>query len=95
LKRVVLTLRANLDLAQIIAFVSEDAPDAAVRLEQRLRQKATQLSEFPAMGTARPGSAVRVVQVPGTPYALIYREERDRIVILRIWHGARAWPPAS
>jgi plasmid stabilization system protein ParE len=35
------------------------------------------------------------VQVPGTPFRLIYSVARDTVVIRRIWHGARQWPPAS
>ena len=95
MKAVVFAARANRDLAEIIAFVAEDAPEAAMRVERRLRERAMGLGQFPEMGAVQPGGMGRMLGVAGTPFTLIYREEPDRITILRIWHGARGWPPVS
>ena len=37
----------------------------------------------------------RLFAVPGTSFLLIYRVENDDLIILRVWHGARQWPPAG
>jgi len=94
-KPVVLAARANRDLAEIMAFISENAPEAAMRVERRLRERATGIAQFPSMGALRPDGLSRLLPVAATPYSLIYREEPERITILHIWHGARGWPPVS
>ncbi len=52
------------------------------------------LTAFPEMGRSDQAGR-RFFAVPRTPFLLIYREEADHVLILRIWHGARQWPPAG
>lgn len=93
--RLVIALRACRDLAKAIAFIAADDPDAADRVAARLRSAAAKLVEFPALGAPYGGRDRRVFSVPRTPFRLVYRARKDRLTILRIWHGARGWPPGS
>ena len=34
----------------------------------------------------------RELLVPGTPFILIYAVDQERLIILRVIHGARKWP---
>jgi len=91
-----LTLVALRDLEDATAFIAADNPAAAERMAARLREAAASLAAFPLRGAALPGPrSRRVLTVPETPFRLVYSVARDRILILRIWHGARGWPPVT
>jgi plasmid stabilization system protein ParE len=77
-----------------VAHIGAHNPLAAQQQNRLVQQAARRLLVFPRLG-APDAQALRALQVPGTPFRLIYQETRDAIVILRVWHGARQWPPAS
>lgn len=84
------------DLEEAIEFIAADNPVAAERVSARLHAAAASLAEFPLRGVAIPGRKPRrVLTVPDTPFRLVYSVSQDRILILRIWHGARGWPPVT
>ena len=84
------------DFEEAIAHIAADNPAAAERVASVLRTAAASLAEFPLRGVALPGARPRrVLTVPDTPFRLVYTVTRNRIVILRIWHGARGWPPVA
>ena len=89
--RLALSGTARRDLAEAIAFIAADNPQAADRQNRLIQATAFRLARFPALGRAEAGGR-RVAQVPGTPFRLIYEVRRDSILILRVWHGARQWP---
>jgi toxin ParE1/3/4 len=94
-KPVLFADQARRDLAGIISFIAQDAPDAAARVESLLRECATRLGQFSSMGITHKAGGHRLLAVARTPYILVYREQPERITILRIWHGACGWPPVS
>ncbi len=73
--------------------MAKENPDAARALARSLDDTMRVLARCPEAGHAKPGQAERILQAKGTPYRLIYRSDVAEVVILRIWHGARAWPP--
>ena len=83
---------ARLDLIEIVSYISNDNPDAALRMLDEIERQAELLRNMPEMG--RPGRChgTRDLVVAGTAYILPYRIDRDRIVILRVLHGAQRWP---
>ena len=89
--RLVLSGTARRDLTEAITFIAADNPHAAERQNRLIQATALRLTRFPALAHAEAGGR-RVAQVPGTPFRLIYEARRDSILILRVWHGARAWP---
>lgn len=64
-------------------------------LLHRMRGPAELRWRFRGAGRPQSVSGVRLMQVTGTAYRLVYREQPERITILRIWHGARGWPLVS
>ena len=81
------------DLAALRAHIAEDNPVAARQVVSAiLRSVNDLLSGQPQMG--RPGRVpgTRELVVPNTPYIVPYRIRDNRIVILRVYHGARRWP---
>lgn len=80
------------DLADLVAFLSEDNPKAVRSMVQRIRKAALSLRVHPALG--RPGRVpgTRELLVPRTPYVLPYRVEGEEVEILRVYHAARRWP---
>lgn len=90
--RVVWSGRARRDLAEIFDYIAANDTSAAARVLERLETMAQFLAEHPRIG--RPGrvSATRELVIPGLPYILPYRVASDRVEIIRVLHGARAWP---
>lgn len=94
MKRLRVTQLARRDLTEAVAYIARENRDAAQRLRARLLDAADHLTTFPAMGRSD-AAGRRLFAAPGTPFLLIYREEADHLLILRVWHGARQWPPAG
>lgn len=92
--RLVFAPAAQRELAEAIAYIALDDPQAAERLDATIRAAAARLTIFPKLGVRARGQQRRL-PVAGTPYLIVYRVTRDAIIILRVWHGARQWPPAS
>lgn len=91
--RVLWTLSAEQDRADIIDFIAQDNRLAAIRMDEVFAAAVGRLAEHPLMG--RPG------QIPGTrelipheSYRLVYEVEADTIWILALVHTARLWPAA-
>ena len=81
------------DLAALRAFIEEDDPAAAQRIALRIVHAVeVLLPENPQMG--RPGRVpgTRELVIPPTPFIVPYRLRRNRIQVLRVFHGMRRWP---
>ncbi len=91
--RLVVSREARRDVAEATRFVARDDPAAARRLAARIDEAVRRLLEFPSLGVD--AGHVRVMTVAGTPFRVLYRRDSGDVVILRIWHGARGWPPVS
>lgn len=91
-----LPLAQSLRYAQL-AYVAQDDPRAAVRLDEEIERQADLLIEHPNMGRAGRRAGTREMVVQRTPYILVYRvrPRLDRIEVLRVLHGAQQWPPAK
>ena len=53
---------------------------------------ALQIAAFPMSGRAGRTPGTRELVVSDTPFIVAYAIERDRIVILAVYHGAQRWP---
>jgi plasmid stabilization system protein ParE len=71
-------------------FIARDNPDAAEALVALIASRATTLQQFPLAGRLLSGDR-RALALPPTPYSLIYRSLPERVIVLAVWHGARAW----
>lgn len=90
--RVVWSPQARQDLREIYLYIAEDNPHAARVLQERIKACVNLLTENRYLG--RPGRVpgTRELTVPRTPYLLPYRVVKERLEILRVYHGARLWP---
>lgn len=91
--KVLWTLAAEQDRADIVDFIAQDNPLAGIRMDELFGLTVGRLAEHPLMG--RPG------QIPGTreltpheSYRLVYEVQADTVWILALVHAARLWPPA-
>lgn len=93
MKRLVIAPRAAADLDDILLYIARDNPEAALGLLRRLEGSSRILAERPGLGRRRPelGAGVRVHPVGA--YLIVYRAERDRVVVVRYLHGARRIGP--
>ena len=91
MRRIVWTDEAVAHLEAIVTYVEAFNPAAARRLGERLIEVADSLAEFPDRG--RKVGHGRREMTTVWPYVLRYRVEADRVVILRIRHGARGEEP--
>jgi addiction module RelE/StbE family toxin len=90
--KLVWTKLANHDRKEIREYIALQNPDAALRLDTLISEKAFKLIDHPSLG--------RIGRIKGTrelvvhpSYILVYDQTRDHIRILRVLHTARQWPP--
>ena len=84
--------RAQEDIARIVAYIAEDSPDGAERVERRIYQATAHLTEQPGIG--RPGrvDGTRELVIGGTRYIVPYRVRGQVVEIVAVMHGAQQWP---
>lgn len=87
MRRVVWTDEAVAHLEAIVAYVEAFDPAAASRLARRLIDVADSLAGFSDRGRDA-GNGCREMTT-AWPYILRYRVDGERVLILRIRHGAR------
>lgn len=80
------------DLEGIQDYLNGENPAAAERLVEVLRAAADSLRTMPHRG--RPGRwpGTRELVLTNEQYLIPYRVEGQTVQILRVFHGARAWP---
>lgn len=90
--RLVWTRRGRADLEEIVDYIMQDNPAAAVSVLDCIEETAGDLVDHPGMG--RPGrvAGTRELVIAGLPWILPYLATGDRITVLRVLHTARQWP---
>lgn len=85
---------AKADLLDLIQFIAGDSVSAAVDVHDVITAAVDSLARHPHRG--RPGrvAGTRELVIPRIPYLVVYRPD-DPVVILRVLHGARRWPPSD
>lgn len=81
------------DLAEARSYIADRNVVAAASLGRRVLAAVAVLSDFPEAGRAGRRQGTRELGVAGTPYLLVYRTGQHGVVILRVLHGHRQWPP--
>ncbi|MFZ3007723.1 MAG: type II toxin-antitoxin system RelE/ParE family toxin [Phenylobacterium sp.] len=83
---------AQADLLAIVDYISDDNPDAAQRLKDEIEDKVSKLPDRPKV--YRPGRVAGAREMVIRPnYIVVYAEDERAVVILRVLHAARQWPP--
>ena len=90
--KLVWTASAKRDLGEIVTYIWFDNPTAAKRIRQRIEKTTRYLKSQPFMG--------RIGELPGTreafphpSYRIVYEVMDGTVLILRVVHTARQWPP--
>ncbi len=77
-------------------WIAEDNPVAAQGLLDAVLESAERIGQYPQIGRRRPDLTAsarhRFVALTGFPYLIVYVENRDPPLIVRILHGARDLP---
>src|SRR5262245_57663336 len=86
--------RAENDLHELLDYLIERDPRAALRIYEAIRNQVGQLAEHPSLG--RPGRVqdTRELVIARAPYLVAYTVDQqiDAVIVLRVLHGARRWP---
>ncbi|MBZ5511192.1 MAG: type II toxin-antitoxin system RelE/ParE family toxin [Acidobacteriia bacterium] len=83
----------QLDQAHDYIALSNSEPVAA-RIVIQIVTSIQDLAAFPTVG--RPGRVpgTRELVISNTPFIAAYAIDKDRVVVLAIYHGAQQWPEA-
>ena len=92
--RVLWTLSAEQDRADIVDFIAQDNPLAAIRMDETFSAAVGRLAEYPLLGRAGQIPGTREL-IPHESYRLVYEVRADTIWILALVHTARQWPPTQ
>ncbi len=96
MRRIVWSRSALDDFDAAITYIARDDPQAALSVADRIDEAIRALAVTPTGRRGRvPGTYEKVVR--GQPYIVAYALRpqppgEDRLIILRIIHGARDWP---
>lgn len=80
------------DMREIAAYITQDSPDAAENVVERIWLEGQSLCSLADRG--RPGRVpgTRELVLEGLPYFLAYRVKGKFVQILRVIHTSRRWP---
>ena len=79
------------DLLAIVDYISDENPDAAERLREKVEMCAMNLLNQPKLYKHGRVEGTREMVVHRN-FVLVYAEDEERVVILRFLHTARQWP---
>jgi len=83
------TRLALADFEQAHDHISQDNPEAARQMAQRVLDATDVLLEYPRIGRVGEDEDSREWPVDKTPYLLVYAIKDDVIELWRVWHPAR------
>jgi toxin ParE1/3/4 len=91
----VIAPRARRDLVAAIRWIRNDNPLAARALRDAVAKAAERIGTYPRIGVVRldlTSGPYRFVVLTGFPYLIVYAEDHDPPLIVRVVHGARDLP---
>ncbi len=90
--KIIWSALARQDVAEIVLFIAQDNPLAALELDDCILAAAERLAVFPKLG--KPGLMAGTRElVAHNHYVLVYEVEADAVFILTVLHTSRQWPP--
>lgn len=82
---------AEQDRAEILEFIAQDNPRAAVAMDERFVAAVARLADHPLIGRTGLIPGTREL-IPHESYRLVYEVKGDTVWILALVHTARMWP---
>lgn len=83
---------AEQDRTDIIDYIGQDNPLAAIRMDELFTEAAGRLAEHPLLGKTGLIPGTREL-IPHESYRLVYEVQDNAVWILALVHTARMWPP--
>jgi toxin ParE1/3/4 len=81
------TAEGHLDA--LYAYISQDSPEYAKRMADRLTRRSQQITDFPFSGRRVPEYDIdQIREIIEGPYRIIYHIKPDQIDVLAVIHGA-------
>jgi plasmid stabilization system protein ParE len=83
------------DLEELVLFIAQDSREAALRMHDKVIEKANDLIIFPKRGRLVPDkkmSAAGFRMLGIKPYIAFYRVVDNNVFIYRVLHGASNYP---
>ena len=83
------------DLEEIVLYIAQDNRSAALRMHEKIIEKANDLTIFPKRGRLVPDkkmSAVGYRMLVVKPYIIFYRVIDSNVFIYRVLHGSVNYP---
>ncbi len=88
--------RAQLDLLEIGLYIARDQPRSARRRVEKLRARARKAAQAPLVGRVVPEiERQEIREVFAGNYRIVYRAEKDVIVVLTVFEGHRRLRPGD
>jgi addiction module RelE/StbE family toxin len=84
--------RAVDDLRDILDYIDERNPTAALKTYQLISGSVSQLATHPFIGRVGRVEQTREMIVNGTPYLVAYGLDKDTVTVIAVLHSARRWP---
>ena len=89
------TEQAARQLDQASEYIAlSNSQEVAARITLQIVACVQQLAAFPMSGRVGRTPGTRELVVSDTPFIVAYTIEKDRIVVLAVYHGAQQWPEA-
>ena len=85
--RIEWTDHALTDLLAVYEYIAADNEAVARRVIGEIRKTVDRLGIFPALGRRSRNPLLRELVVD--QYIVVYAVRRDRVVVIRVWHGAQ------
>ncbi len=86
------TEEAAFDLERIADYLFDRTPAHAEKVLRRIYDGPAALLKSPYRGRPGKKDGTREFVLPSLPYIVVYRIAGDAIHVIRILHGAQAWP---
>lgn len=83
------TDKAQNDLAEILKWLDEHNPSAAVRFADAVDERCKQLGQFPKMGRSRDELSPGLRSIVVDRYVEFYRVTTDAVQVVRVLEGRR------
>ena len=88
-EKVLLTSPARTDIASLAEYIAEDNLSVTENFYEAVQEKCEELAQMPKMGRLCNELSSSVRSFPLGWYVIFYTIRGDRIIILRLLHGAR------
>jgi toxin ParE1/3/4 len=86
------TTPATEELVAAYEYIASENPAAAERITNHIWDTVDLLAGYPRAGRKGRVAGTRELVIPGTPFVVAYKVEKNEVWVLAVMHAARKWP---